>query len=132
MASLRFFGLSLGLIILIAGCRSAPPESGWLGGHVTIGPLAPVVQEGVSEPTPAPEVYAARQVVVFTADGQQEVLRAGIDPAAGNYRVALQAGSYLVDINHAGIDLAKGLPVVVEIVANQDTLLDINIDTGIR
>ena len=121
----------LAVLVVAAGCRLETTESGWLGGHVTIGPLAPVAQQGVAEPTPAPEVYAERQVVVFTADGQQEVLRAVIDPT-GNYRVALQPGSYLVDINHAGIDLAKDLPVIVEIVANQDTLLDINIDTGIR
>lgn len=119
------------LLMIVAGCRSETTSTGWLAGHVTIGPLSPVVQEGVQEITPAPEVYAGRQVVVFEAGGRQEVLRAAIDPA-GNYRVELPAGSYVVDINHSGIDFAKGLPAAVEVLTDQETRLDIDIDTGIR
>lgn len=131
MRRIWLFAGILAVLSVAAGCRADASESGWLSGHVNIGPLAPVVQEGVPEPSPAPEVYAARQVVVFSADGRQEVLRTGIDPT-GSYRVELPVGTYIVDINHSGIDIAKGLPAKVEIATGQETRLDIDIDTGIR
>ena len=116
---------------LTAACQLGPEEIGTLAGHVTIGPLTPVVQEGVPEPTPAPEIYAERQIVVFDADSQNEVGRASID-ANGDYRIDLPVGTYIVDINHLGIDIAKGLPQTVEIRPQQTTQLDVDIDTGIR
>jgi hypothetical protein len=108
-----------------------PKATGILEGHVSIGPLVPVLREGEPEPTPAPEIYAGRQIVVFSSDGRREITRVEID-GQGNYRVTLPAGSYLVDINHAGIDSAAGLPAEVEILAGQITRLDVDIDTGIR
>jgi hypothetical protein len=105
--------------------------TGTLQGHVTIGPLQPVVR--VDEPTPVvpPEVYTTRQIVVYTADGQTEIARVPIRPD-GTYQVALSAGSYVVDINRAGMDYSKDLPAAVQIVTGQKTILDIDIDTGIR
>lgn len=100
-------------------------------GHVSIGPIQPAIREGVPEPTPNPEMYAARQIVIFDQRGRKEIARASIN-AAGDYEIALPAGTYLVDISHAGIDFAKGLPVQVEILANEVARLDIAIDTGIR
>jgi hypothetical protein len=50
----------------------------------------------------------------------------------GRYQVELEAGLYVVDINHLGIDHAAGLPAQVEILPDQVTTLDIDIDTGIR
>jgi hypothetical protein len=125
------FGFILLVGLATCGCAGSAAEPGWLTGHVTIGPLQPVVQEGVPEPSPGPDTYAARQVVIFSEDGQREVQRAAIDPS-GVYRAELSPGVYLVDINHAGIDFAKGLPVMVEIASGQEIRLDIDIDTGIR
>ena len=119
------------LILLFASCAPPPQETGVFEGHVTIGPLVPVVREGEPEPTPAPEVYASRQIVIYASDGRTEVARVQID-GKGNYRVELAAGTYVVDINHVGIDMAKWLPRTVEIVAGQVTRLDLDIDTGIR
>jgi len=93
--------------------------------------VVPVVQEGQAEPTPAPEVYSSRQIVVYAQDGQTEVARAQID-GRGNYRVTLAAATYVVDINHAGIDVAKELPKTVRIAGGETTCLDADIDTGIR
>jgi hypothetical protein len=90
-----------------------------------------VVEAGVPEPTPAPEVYAERKIVIYAEDGQPEVARVDIDDS-GHYRVTLPVGVYVVDINHLGIDLAKGLPQQVEIKSQQTTRLDVDIDTGIR
>ena len=112
----------------------APP--GWRGtgaleGHVTIGPLVPVAHEGTPEPTPWPEVWEGRVIVIFAEDGQTQVTFATID-AHGNYRVSLQAGTYVVDINHRGLDRGIDLPKAVEILSGQVTRLDVEIDTGLR
>jgi hypothetical protein len=122
---------SIIIALLVAACASADQATGILEGHVTIGPLVPAVQEGVPVPTPAPEVYAARQIVVHRERDGVEVDRLEIN-SEGNYRGELPAGTYSVDINHLGIDSAKGFPKVVEIIANQITRVDVDIDTGIR
>ena len=105
--------------------------TGTLQGHVNIGPLQPVVR--VDEPTPVvpPEAYAARQIVIYAADGQTEIARVQIGPD-GNYEVALPPGTYVVDLTRSGIDSSKNLPAKVQIVAGQTTTLDVEIDTGIR
>ena len=104
--------------------------TGTLQGHVNIGPLQPVVR--VDEPTPVvpPEVYAARQIVVYAADGQTEIARVQIGPD-GNYEVALPPGPYVVDLTRSGIDRSN-LPAKIQITAGQTTTLDVEIDTGIR
>jgi hypothetical protein len=122
---------SILFVLVVVACTQTPQEVGILEGHVTIGPLVPVVQEGVPEPTPAPEVYTARQIVVLREDEGEEVVRLEID-AKGNYRGELPVGIYVVDINHLGIDFAKGFPKIIEIVTNQVTRVDVDIDTGIR
>jgi hypothetical protein len=112
-------------------CTPSPQECGILEGHVTIGPLAPVVREGQAEPTPAPEVYAGREIVVYERDGRTEFTRLKID-ANGNYRIELPVGTYVIDINHLGLDMAEDLPQEIEITPQCITRLDIAIDTGIR
>jgi len=122
--------LILTILFALACCSFGPTETGILEGQVSIGPLQPVLREGEPEPTPAPEVYAAREIVVSKTNGK-EVARLGISPT-GWYRGDLPAGTYLIDINHLGIDMAKGLPQEVTIRADAITRLDIEIDTGIR
>ncbi len=55
------FGLIPILLMVFTACNSGPREFGVLEGQVTIGPLVPVMREGEDPPTPAPEVYAARE-----------------------------------------------------------------------
>jgi hypothetical protein len=130
----RYF---LFLIILVLGvsslfaCAPIPQEYGTLQGQVLIGPLQPVIQEGEVEPTPAPEVYAAREIVLFKENGKTEFTRVSIGPN-GSYRAELPVGIYVVDINHVGIDMASDLPRKIKIAPQTVTILDISIDTGIR
>ena len=121
----------LSLTLLLASCTPPPRETGVLQGHVTIGPLVAVVRAGEPEPTPAPAVYAIRQMVIYAEDGRIEVTRVQID-AQGNYRVTLPVGTHVVDINHVGIDRGIDLPATVKIESQEVTRLDVEIDTGIR
>lgn len=123
--------MALLLIFLFASCATPAQETGVLQGHVTIGPLVPVVREGEPEATLPPEMYATRQIVIYSDDGRTEITRVQIDEE-GNYRVSLAVSSYVVDINHLGIDRGIDLPTTVRIEAGEVTRLDVEIDTGIR
>jgi hypothetical protein len=103
---------------------------GRLSGKVSIGPLSPVQREGVVEPTPLPELYTSRTIVIYEEDGQTEVKRAQVRPD-GTYELILLNGRYVVDIGRSGIDSAAELPKTVQIDGGR-VILDIDIDTGIR
>ncbi len=123
--------------LAIAGCSAVqvalpqfvPP--GRLEGHVEIGPLHPVEQAGRATPTVPPEVYAARELIVYFEDGTRKVTSIKLD-AKGNYFVDLAPGKYVVGLKPSGIDRARGLPAPVTIESGKTTRLDIEIDTGIR
>ncbi len=117
------------MLLVLTGCGGAT-GTGTLEGTVTIGPLTPVQSENVTPTTPC-SVYEARKIVVFSANGQQKLHDVNID-CQGHYEIQLAPGTYTVDINHAGIDYAAGLPKQVTITADRTTTLDVDIDTGIR
>jgi hypothetical protein len=123
--------LFLAVAAFTSGCLPRTSQTGYLKGRVTIGPLVPVLREGETEPTPSPEMFAERRVVIYNARGSKVLQRVQID-ASGEYEVELPAGMYTVDINRIGIDNAAGLPTQIEIEAGKTTRLDISIDTGIR
>lgn len=123
--------LFVAVAALTSGCLSRTSQTGHLKGHVTIGPLVPVLREGETEPTPSPEMYAERQVVIYNARGSKVLQLVQID-SSGEYGVELPAGTYTVDINHIGIDSAAELPAQIEIEPGKTVRLDIAIDTGIR
>ena len=116
---------------LAVACRPRVVEVGVLQGQVNIGPLVPAIREAESEPTPSPEMYAARQIVIKDAAGGKQIQRVPID-ATGYYRVVLPVGVYIIDINRIGIDSADRLPTQVEIKPGKTEILDVSIDTGIR
>jgi hypothetical protein len=130
-SSLRSALLLMVLMVYSTACRPRITGVGILTGHVTIGPLAPVLREGETEPTPSPEIYAQREVVIFDARGKREINRVQVD-ANGNYKIELPTGVYTVDINRIGIDTAAGLPTQIELRPDEIVRLDISIDTGIR
>ncbi len=119
------------LLIFLVSCIQGPEEFGILEGQVSIGPLVPVVREGEDPPTPAPEVYAALQIVVYTKNGKTEFTRLEID-STGRYQAELPVGIYVIDINRLGVDSAANLPLEIEIKADSKITLNIEIDTGIR
>jgi hypothetical protein len=125
--------LFIAWVIIMAGCTPIDQGKGTLTGHVTIGPLVPVLREGEQEPTPSPEVYAAWQIVVYTEDMKREVARADID-AAGNYQIVLPVNSYMVTAAPTSGVRGPGGSSQHLVVITQDafTYLDLDIDTGIR
>jgi hypothetical protein len=104
---------------------------GYLSGHVTIGPLQPVQRAGVPPASPAPEVYAARSIDIFQADGATLVANLKIN-SDGTYHIALSPGDYIVALARSGIDRARGLPKTITIESGKPVQLDIDVDTGIR
>jgi len=126
---LRLVVLMAALALAAAGCKRA--ANGFLEGAVTVGPLTPVERMDAPSPTPPPEVYTSRALNVFKVDGVTLVKRVPFEPD-GSYRVELPPGTYVVDIEHSGIDSASGLPTSTTIRSGETTRLDIDIDTGIR
>ena len=114
-----------------AGCAGGPAApKGTLQGQVTIGPICPV--ERPDQPClPTPETYAARQVLVMRPDGATVVATVSLNQT-GYYRVDLDPGTYVVDMNHAGIDRSPDVPRTITLSAGETVTLDISIDTGIR
>ena len=123
--------LILILLVILSSCIPGPREYGIIEGQVNIGPLQPAMQAGEEAPTPHPEVYAAREIVVYKKNGVTEFTSLEIG-ATGWYEGELPVGTYVIDINRIGIDSADNLPKKIEIKAGITTLLDIEIDTGIR
>jgi len=119
------------LLVAGAGCTGGPvTPKGTLQGQVTIGPICPV--ERPDRPClPTPETYAARKVLVLSSDGANLVATVPLNQT-GSYRVELDPGTYVVDINRAGIDRSPDVPRTITLTAGETVTLDIDIDTGIR
>lgn len=105
-------------------------DIGFLEGKVEIGPLSPVEPCNLAQDQIA-QAYEARKIIIYTSDRSVTVATVSIDPS-GNYRVALAAGKYLVDINRIGMDHSNDVPREIVIERGETVSLDIQIDTGIR
>jgi len=128
---MRSFILTVLLVITTACVSCQNQGSGTLAGHVSIGPLQPVVREGEPEPVPTPEMYAAWRIVVSTVDNQTDVASVAID-SQGNYEVTLSDGVYVITaVPSNGVGFGQQA-YTVEIAEGATTSLDIDIDTGIR
>ncbi len=121
--------LSLMVMMAVSGCIQAGSGTGTLTGNVSIGPLCPV------EPCTVPHdrlvaAYEARPITISTTGGTV-VSTVIADPETG-YVVALQPGTYVVDIPHQGIGGSGDLPATVTIRSGETVRLNISVDTGIR
>ena len=117
------------LIMMVT--KEVDRTTGTLRGHVTIGPIKPVVQPGDDPEDVPPEVYDARKIMVYDVSGKKLIAQVDIGHD-GNYSVDLDAGTYLIDINNLGIDNSNEVPTTIELVSGESVTLDIDIDTGIR
>jgi hypothetical protein len=123
----------IGLILFSSCNKLTSRETGFLEGKITIGPICPV-EKIPPDPgcLPTAETYKAYPVSVWTSDGTKKIVE--ISPSLdGSFSTELMPGTYLVvlekDQNKPG---GSNLPVKVSIISKNATLLNIDIDTGIR
>ncbi len=107
-----------------------PQAYGTLTGKMTIGPICPV--ERIDQPClPTPKMYAARVISIYSSD-RSKLIATTSPNANGIYSFRLPVGNYIVDMAHAGIGGATGVPASIKISKNTTTTLNIDVDTGIR
>jgi hypothetical protein len=123
------FALVVLVVMLVPGLYPTG-GTGILEGNVTIGPLCPVEPCHVP-PDVLAQAYEARKIIVTLLDRPGGSITVPIGPT-GHYEVTLPAGTYRVDINHAGIDRSLQVPATAVVHAGERVYLDISIDTGIR
>ena len=134
MKAIIKFSLLLFAVLLNCSCDQQQMqivEKGFLEGKVTIGPLCPV-ETVPPDPAcqPSQDTYDAWPIVIWTAVKKTKI--ATIDPDLdGNYLIDLPKGSYLVDLDKQH-RFNKSLPALIIIKPNETSLLNIDIDTGIR
>lgn len=121
-------------ILFISGCdKRIAQDPGYLEGVISIGPICPV-ERVPPDPAclPTAETYKAYPVSVFSSDGRRKILQ--LNPSLdGSFITELAPGNYLVVLDKAQNYIGgSNLPVEVSISTQDKTLLNINIDTGIR
>jgi hypothetical protein len=121
--------LAAGLLgLLLAGCAVATPtpDSG-VEGRVWVGPMCPVVQEGVDCPD------SPLQAELEVLDAANRVVARTRSEVDGRYQIALSPGAYTLhplSPSEAGLPFAADLPF--EVPADVWVELDVYYDSGIR
>jgi hypothetical protein len=121
-------------LLFISGCdKQMTQATGFLEGVISIGPICPVERDPPDPGClPTAETYKAYPVSVWTSNGQRKI--AQLNPALdGSFKTELAPGNYLVTLENAQSKIGgSNLPVEISINSQEKTLLNINIDTGIR
>jgi|GEM_PF-1905378 len=103
---------------------------GILSGTVSVGPICPV--ERVDSPCPVPpDAYTSREVDIYDAAGKTLLASTHLS-VTGTYQFSLAPGKYTVNIPATGVGGSQNVPHAVTIKANQTTVFNFAIDTGIR
>ncbi|MDN3512428.1 MAG: hypothetical protein QY310_14910 [Candidatus Jettenia sp. CY-1] len=128
--------VTLVAIISVVGCAQSSSTDietrginmeagkGKLSGKVTRGPISPIEREGISSEEPASGI----KLVIVNREGQE--IESVVTDNEGKYNAILPPGSYRIEMP-AG-DRTRDLPAAVIVAENEETHLDIRIDTGIR
>ncbi len=116
------------LVVAVAACGATrPPADSGIQGRVFIGPLCPVVQEGV----PCPDAPFEASIRVRRASGK--VVTTVHSSKDGRFRVKLARGEYVLEPlspNEGAPPQAGAVPVRVR--AHAFTRVTITYDSGIR
>ncbi len=117
-----------------SGCdKQNIKEAGYLEGKISIGPLCPV-ETDPPQPgcLPTAETFKAYPVSIWTSNGKRKIGQ--INPALdGSYRNELFPGNYLIRLEREPYGIGRSnLPAEISIIPQQETMLNIDIDTGIR
>ena len=121
-------------VLILTGCSSQNSpvlKNGVVSGNITIGPLCPV-QTIPPDPNclPTQETYNAWPIAIWTTDKKTKI--GLIQPKSdGTFEFELFEGSCIVDLDKQHL-FGSNLPATIKIHPNETTLLNIDIDTGIR
>ena len=131
--SIPAYGCLLCLLIFLGCNKKTNQGTGFLEGKISIGPICPV-ETIPPDPAclPTAETYKAFPVSIWTSNGGRKI--AQLSPSLdGSYKTELGTGNYLVVLESGKTGIgSSNLPVQVSIIDGNRTILDINIDTGIR
>jgi hypothetical protein len=120
--------------LLFLGCNKQNNQgTGFLEGVISIGPICPVETDPPETGClPTAETYKAYPVSIWTSDGREKITQ--INPALdGSYKTELVYGDYLVILeNGQNRPGGSNLPAEISIIPQNKTILNIDIDTGIR
>jgi hypothetical protein len=127
-------GTALLFGLIFSGCENQiNQEAGFLEGVISIGPICPA-EPVPPDPAclPTAETYKTYPVSIWTANGMWKIKQ--INPALdGYYKTELNPGNYLVKVLPTGNTIGgSNLPVQVTITSQNKTVLNIDINTGIR
>lgn len=126
--------------LVIAGCALLPllairaddiAKPGFLEGHLKIISLKEVELAGGTPAKFTAENYTEYPLIVLNQNGQKEVARMTPD-RAGNYRISLPPGAYILDVAGRGQRHLRAEPQPFTVFSNQTVRVEMNIDTGIR
>ena len=126
-------GLFLSLMLLDSGCEKRKSTgTGFLKGTISIGPLCPV-ERIPPDPgcLPTAETYKAYPVSVFNSAGKTKILQL-MPSIDGAFEAELPAGNYTIVLEKEINIGSSNLPSGISVIADDTTLFNVNIDTGIR
>jgi hypothetical protein len=122
--------LALLLVLVTAFALIYSPElnTGTIQGKVIIGPWTPVEPLGGSHPPP--EVYTSRRIILEgTLLPRVEIPMNG----TGYFRAKVRAGTYSVTISNCTfMGCSRALPETIVVKQGETTIIQLDIDTGIR
>ena len=118
--------------LAVIGCLASDNAAlGFLEGRLRILAFKDVELAEENQPKFSDGNYTDYPLDILNRDGKNEVARITADEN-GNYRVALPAGDYLLDVRDRRRRHVRAAPQSFTVVANETVHVDMSIDTGIR
>lgn len=114
------------VVVLTLSGKPSQGQLGTLSGRVSIGPLCPVEPC----PGPVPDVYSSRKLVLQPFLGSPVYVNLNSE---GTFQASVPAGTYSVDLSDCTfLGCPMSLPQTTTVKPGETTVLQIDIDTGIR
>ena len=124
---LRTYMLTYFLTLTLSACASSATDTTTSGieGQVLIGPMCPVMQEGV----PCP--YQPLQATITVLDEDRHKVTDFQSDAQGNFKIGLKPGTYIL-VPGAANAMTHAGEQTVTVVEGQFIRVTVNYDSGIR
>jgi hypothetical protein len=118
------------IALLVGGASVNAAPQGFLEGHLKI--YSPKEVELADEtPSKTAHNYSEYPLIILSRDQTTQIARLTADEN-GNYRVALPAGDYVLDVQDRRRRHVRATPQSFTLLANQTAHVDMSIDTGVR